>query len=121
MSIETKCLASQACLAPVSQLFLKPLLCSAKANVQRIQQETFPVLLLPLSQLLLEFKGSAHKGWARALSTFLSSELSYLKFTMKKKKKNPEPPKTTLSLLLLLPSKHLHVEKTDSIHFPGRG
>lgn len=70
MSTETKRLASWVCLTPLSQLFPKPLrLCSAKANVQRIQQETFPVLLLPLRQLTLDPKGWVGHGQTQGSST----------------------------------------------------
>lgn len=89
--------------SPLSWLFLKPQFCSAKANAQRIQQETFPVLPLPLRQLLLlDFKGwvgrgwttAAHNGWATAphLPTKLSPVLLHLENKRKTPKSNLASP-----------------------------
>lgn len=118
MSIETKCLTSQACLAPVSQLFLKPLLCSAKANVQRIQQETLPVLLLPLSQLLLEFKGST-QGLGQSSLHLSELRAELFKVHNEEKEKKSWTPKNYLESPATAPQQTFACRKTR-FHPPPR-
>lgn len=83
-----KGLASQICLAPLSQLFPKPPLCSAKANVQRIQQETFPVLQLPLEPKGWVGRGRS-EGRTHGLRASPCSHLSY-KSSQRRKTSNKE-------------------------------
>lgn len=55
----------------------------------------------------------------RAGPELLSTSPSYFKFTMKRNKQVTNPKNPTLSLLLLLPSRHFHVEKKPRSHpFP---
>lgn len=99
MSVEVKSLASQICLAPCSELLPKPPLCSAKANVQRIQQETFPVLWLPLEPKGWVGRGQS-EGRTHGLCTAPCSHLSYKSYNEEKQtknsKKNPTSKNPTL-------------------------
>lgn len=111
--------------SPLSWLFPKPQVCSAKANAQRIQQETFPVLLLPLRQLLLllDFKGWVGRGWTTAAHNGRATALPLpkLRSALLRLENKRKTQKATLRLLLLFPGKHFHVQKADPIRFPAQG